>query len=59
MTRRPSKDHQTVVKKKPDPETNVTKASDSWLIPEDCEIVQRIIPIKKSRPQEIFSLWRK
>ena len=57
--RRAIKDHQTVVDQQPDPETNVTKASDSWLIPEDCEMVQRIRPINKLRLKDIFSLWRK
>ena len=31
----PSKDHQTVIKKQPDPSPNVTKASDIWMIPRD------------------------
>ena len=55
---RPIKDHQSVVDQQSYPETNVTKASDSWLIPEDCEMVQRIRPINKLRLKDIFSLWR-
>ena len=49
-TRRSSKDHQTVVEKQPDPETNVTKSSDIFLIPRDDDMVQHISPINKSGP---------
>ena len=34
-----NKDHQTVVKKQPDPEKNVNKSSDIWLIPGGDEMV--------------------
>ena len=57
--RSPSKDHQTVVDQKPDPATNLTKASGIWMIPGDDEMVQNIRPINKSGPRDIFSLWKK
>ena len=58
-TLRPSKYHQTVIEQQPDTLPNVTKASDNFLIPGDDEIVQHIITINKSGPQELLSLWRK
>ena len=58
-TQRPSKDHQTVFKQKPDSATNVTKASDIWMIPGDDDMIQHIRPLNKSGPQDIVDLWRK
>ena len=56
---RPNKDHQTAVEKQPDPATNVTKASDIWIIPGYYEMVQHIRPLNQSVPQDIVALWRK
>ena len=56
---RQSKDHQIVIEKKPDPSPNVSKESDTLMIPGNYETVQHNIPINKSGPQDIFSLWRK
>ena len=47
-TLRPSKDHHIVANQQPDPATNVTKASDIWMIPGDDEMFQHIIPLNKS-----------
>ena len=58
-TLNPIKDHQTVVNQQPDLATNVTKASDICLITGDDEIIQHIIPLNKSGPQEIVTLWVK
>ena len=52
----PSKYHQKVIEKLPDPSPNVTKASDIFLIPGDDDIFQHISPIIKSGPQDIFAL---
>ena len=56
--RRAIKDHQTVVDQQPDPETNVTKASENFLIPGDYDMVQHVRILKKSVPQEIVAPWR-
>ena len=50
----PIKDNHTVINQQPGPSPNLTKASDIFLIPGDEEMVQHIIPINKSGPQEIF-----
>ena len=55
----PSKDHQTVIEQQPAPSPNVTKDSDILVIPGDADMVQQMIPINKSGPQDSFSLWRK
>ena len=51
---RPSRDHQTFIKKQPDPSPDITKASDIFLIPRDDEMVQHVSLINKSGPQDIF-----
>ena len=48
-----------MVEQQTDTETNIIKASDIWMIPGDDEMVQHIIPLNKSGPQEIVALWRK
>ena len=52
-TLRPRKYQQILVEKQPDPETNLNKASDIWLIPGYDDMVQHIIPINKKVPQDI------
>ena len=46
----PSKDHQKVIKKQPDPSPNITKSSEILLVPGDDEMIQYTIPINKSVP---------
>ena len=52
-TRRPSKYQQILVEQQPDPETNLNKASDIWLIPGYDDMVQHIRPINKKVSQDI------
>ena len=56
MTQRPSKDHQTVVKQQPDPETNLTKTNDIFLISGNDYMVKHIRPINKLGLQDILAL---
>ena len=55
-TTRISKDNRIVIKKQPDPSTNVTKLSDIFLALGNDEMVQHTSPINNSRLQEILLL---
>ena len=57
--RRPSKDQQTLIQKKPDLSRTLMKASGIFPMPGDDEIDQHIIPINKTVPQDIFIPRRK
>ena len=45
-----------MIEQQPDPSPSVTKTSDIWLIPGNDDMVNHIIPINKSGPQENFAL---
>ena len=53
---RPRKYHHTVIEQQPYPSPNVTKTSDSFLVPGDYEMVKNISLINKSGPKEILAL---
>ena len=53
---KPSKDHQKVIEKQPDPSPNTTEVNDIFLTPGNDKMVQQITPINKSGPQENFAL---
>ena len=48
---------QEVIKQQTAPSPNVTKASDIFLMPGGDDMGQQIIPINKSGPRDMFSLW--
>ena len=53
----PINDNQTSIKQQTDLSPNVTKASDIFLMPGGDDMGQQIIPINKSGPRDMFSLW--